>query len=229
MKRLVSAEHAGARIPPECAAAFAGAEAVLATHEALDPGTEGLFAAFAGGADAAFIHRTCRLVVEVNRSVGHPALFSRFTAGLDAATREALLEDHYHPHRRKVSAWVARTLAEGHRVLHVGLHSFTPVWGGVERAVDVGLLFDPRRPAEKAFCARWQEALRAKAPGLRVRFNQPYEGRSDGLTTALRRRFGPDYLGIELELNQRYAVSVTEPDPELAALLVATWRQAAER
>ena len=39
----------------------------------------------------------------------------------------------------------------------------------------------------------------------RVRLNQPYCGASDGLTTALRRRFPPErYLGLELELNQRH-------------------------
>ena len=43
---------------------------------------------------------------------------------------------------------------------------------------------------------------------MRVRFNYPYAGRADGLTTALRRRF-PDaaYAGIELEINQRHPLS----------------------
>ncbi|HEX8011112.1 MAG TPA: hypothetical protein VF814_09280 [Casimicrobiaceae bacterium] len=43
-------------------------------------------------------------------------------------------------------------------------------------------------------------------PRIRVRPNYPYAGNADGLTTYLRRRFpAGSYLGIELEINQRYA------------------------
>jgi predicted N-formylglutamate amidohydrolase len=56
---------------------------------------------------------------------------------------------------------------------------------------------------ERAFCDRWKSVLRATDPGLRVRRNHPYLGKSDGLVTHLREVFGPrDYVGIELEANQ---------------------------
>jgi len=73
---------------------------------------------------------------------------------------------------------------------------------GNSRRFDVGLLYGPKRPAERRFCSAWQRQLRDAAPSLRVRRNAPYRGSSDGLTTALRREFGPRYLGIELEINQ---------------------------
>jgi hypothetical protein len=34
--------------------------------------------------------------------------------------------------------------------------------------------------------------------------NYPYLGRSDGLATSLRSRLGRRYLGVELEINQRW-------------------------
>jgi hypothetical protein len=41
-------------------------------------------------------------------------------------------------------------------------------------------------------------------PKWSVRRNYPYLGRSDGLTTYLRRRFDRDrYVGVEIEVNQR--------------------------
>ena len=53
-------------------------------------------------------------------------------------------------------------------------------------------------------CARWKEALAASAAQLRVRRNYPYAGNGDGLTSYLRQRFADsDYIGIELEVNQR--------------------------
>ena len=37
------------------------------------------------------------------------------------------------------------------QVLHVAVHSFTPVLHGERRNADVGLLYDPARPRERAF------------------------------------------------------------------------------
>ena len=73
------------------------------------------------------------------------------------------------------------------------------------RKADIGLLYDPSRPGERALCQRWQASLKTKAPGLTIRRNYPYTGKADGFTTYLRRRFPTDrYAGIELEINQKY-------------------------
>jgi hypothetical protein len=41
-------------------------------------------------------------------------------------------------------------------------------------------------------------------PGFRIRRNNPYRGASDGLATALRKKFGMrQYAGIEIEINQK--------------------------
>jgi hypothetical protein len=61
-------------------------------------------------------------------------------------------------------------------VLHLSCHRFTPKLRGVRRTTDIGLLFDPARPAEAAFCRRWRTAILAQGPRLRVRYNDPYPG-----------------------------------------------------
>jgi predicted N-formylglutamate amidohydrolase len=67
----------------------------------------------------------------------------------------------------------------------------------------VALLYDSARAPEKAFARRWAATLRAHAPGLRVRFNYPYRGATDGLATWLRRRHpAAGYAGFELEVSQ---------------------------
>lgn len=107
--------------------------------------------------------------------------------------------------REAVAARVAANRAKGLATLHIGVHSFTPVLDGVVRGADVGLLYDPARPGERAFCLRWQQALRSLAPALAVRRNAPYRGASDGLTTWLRRAHpGSVNLGLELEMNQKF-------------------------
>jgi N-formylglutamate amidohydrolase. len=70
----------------------------------------------------------------------------------------------------------------------------------------VGLLFDPRRPREEVIAQRLKTSLRST--GLTVRFNYPYRGTSDGLTTAMRAWLpSTAYMGIEIEINQALLVS----------------------
>lgn len=118
--------------------------------------------------------------------------------------REAICRRYYDPYRRKVGAFVERSRDAGMRVIHVSSHTFTPVLGGNVRRADVGLLYDPQRQSERSLCERWQRSLRARRPNWIVRRNYPYLGRSDGLTSFLRRRFDDrHYIGIELEVNQK--------------------------
>ena len=97
------------------------------------------------------------------------------------------------------------------RVIHIAVHSFTPVLDGITRQADVGLLYDPARSPEKMLCSAWKNALRELAPELRVRRNYPYAGRADGLASHLRRRFQEhEYIGVELELNQLLVPSTSK-------------------
>jgi len=144
-----------------------------------------------------------RLLVDLNRSVGHRQLFSTATHGESPQLRSAIVERHYRPYRAKVERIVAHALRRGRRVIHISSHSFTPVLDGNVRRADVGLLYDPARRAEAALCARWKASLATAAPQLRVRRNYPYKGNGDGLASHLRRQFPHAYVGIELEVNQR--------------------------
>jgi predicted N-formylglutamate amidohydrolase len=122
-------------------------------------------------------------------------------------------------------------------VLHLSVHSFTPKLNGEVRNADVGILYDPRRLAEREVCTRWKGTLLALTAtshdngyklqsDCRIRMNYPYRGASDGLTTALRRVFpARDYLGIELEVNQ--ALLADRGAARRAAAMVARSLEAA--
>lgn len=202
---VLSCEHGGNRVPREYAALFAGATRVLASHRGWDAGALALARVLAKRTGAPLLAaQTTRLLVDLNRAEDNPAVFSRFTRELHDEEREALIENWHRPHRARVIAAIERLVARGKPVLHVAVHSFTPVLDGVVRNADVGLLYDPARPRERASARVWRAAFREVTPELRVRSNYPYRGVSDGLTRALRRRLGDrDYAGIELEVNQR--------------------------
>jgi predicted N-formylglutamate amidohydrolase len=207
---LFSCEHGGRELPPEYAPLFATAAEVLDSHRAWDPGSLEVCSALAGGlADAAYPATTTRLLVDLNRSLHHPKLFSEFTRGLPAAAREALVARWWRPWREAVADRIAGWRSAGDAVRHFSVHSFTPVLDGRVRNADIGLLYDPARPSELEFCRALQALLAAR--DWRVRLNYPYRGVTDGHTTALRRRFGEGYAGIELEFNQALFPRLLEP------------------
>lgn len=201
---IITCEHGGNRIPADLAAAFGPMHGLLATHRGWDPGALELARRMARRLRAPLFHSTIsRLVVDLNRSERHPRIFSPATRALPADDRERLLHEFYRPFRADVAAAIQRDLRRAGKVVHISVHSFTPILAGTRRNADIGLLYDPSRRAERDFAAAWRAALREREPALRIRMNYPYRGTSDGHTTSLRGRFQPDrYGGIELEVNQ---------------------------
>jgi predicted N-formylglutamate amidohydrolase len=203
---LLTCEHGGHEVPQRWRPLFAGREALLASHRGWDPGSLELTRYLARRLGAPLVVSTVtRLLVELNRSPHHPRLFSGITRGLPRQEKQAILAEHYRPYRGRVEAAVAEAVAAGDGVLHLSIHTFTPVLDGRERRTDVGLLYDPRRAPERLVCARLKEGLERRLPGWVIRRNHPYRGAADGLTTHLRRRFPAErYLGLEIEVNQKY-------------------------
>jgi predicted N-formylglutamate amidohydrolase len=166
---LITCEHGGNRIPPRYRTLFAGFEALLESHRGYDPGALALARQMAKTfAAPLFVSTTSRLLIDLNRSIGHPKLYSEATRGAPAAVRREILDRHYLPYREGVEAHIAAAIARGSRVIHLACHSFTPVLDGAVRNADIGLLYDPARAGEIELCRRWQAWLKARAPELRV-------------------------------------------------------------
>lgn len=225
---LITCEHGGNRVPAAYRPLFAGQAELLASHRGWDPGALAVARDLAGALAAPLCCATVsRLVVDLNRSPGHPRLHGEIIRAASPALRRAIMARHYLPYRERVECLVAGALAAGGRVVHVSSHSFTPVLGGEVRQADIGLLYDPARPGEATLARRWQTALQSAGAGLRVRRNYPYRGTSDGFTAYLRRRFpDPAYSGIELEVNQRLVAPGHAGWRRLRRLLVETLRAA---
>lgn len=204
---IVTCEHAGREVPREVAGLFRGQAALLRSHRGWDIGALRLAERLAETVEAEpHLVTVSRLVVDVNRSIGSRTLFSEVMRDADAAMRERILASYYRPHRRAVELAAAAHAKRGRRVLHVSVHTFTPVLNGRVRNVDIGVLFDPARAWERAIAEAWIAAMQRLAPALRIRRNLPYRGASDGFTTDLRRRFPAGrYAGLEIELNNAIA------------------------
>lgn len=200
---MISCEHGGNQVPEQYQELFEGADEALQSHRGWDPGALDIAAQLAERLPAhLFFETTTRLLIEMNRSLDNPALFSAFSNELDDAGKAKLIAEYHHPYWQSIEN---KILELDTCVLHLSVHSFTPVWEGVSRAVDIGLLFDPERSRELEYCIQLKLELALRLPGFNIRFNEPYKGTDDGLTTTLRKKFpGNEYLGIELEINQKF-------------------------
>ena len=203
---ILTCEHAFPDIPEKYKELFLKDIEVLKTHEAFDPGAFDLFQELEVLADASHYQKISRLLIESNRSEWHKSLFSRYTETLTVKEKKELLQTYYVPYRNEVINSIKEFINAGERVVHISIHSFTPVLYDKQRNADIGLLYDPQRKAEKEFSKKWKELLLANAPDFKVRFNYPYLGKSDGFTTSLRKLFPQNYVGIELEMNQKWVL-----------------------
>jgi predicted N-formylglutamate amidohydrolase len=215
---VITCEHAGNVVPERYAHFFKSATEEIESHLGWDPGAREIGSFLAQHLEAPFYKcEATRLLVEPNRSLHSESLFSKFVHSLSAAERDEVLNQYYFPHRSAVEDWVRARKP----TLHISVHTFTPVFKEVVRDVDIGLLFDPARVEETNFCASWLKELQQAAPGLRIRFNEPYKGTDDGFTTYLRTKFhDEEYLGIEIEVSQRF-VATPGLDQVRTALLKA--------
>jgi len=225
---LVTCEHGGNRIPAAFRSLFHAHAALLDTHRGYDPGALVMAKELARTLHAPLVTSTVsRLLIDLNRSLGHPQLFSAATRGVPSTLRARIVAQHYLPYRAQVERLVGRSVSRGRRVVHVSSHSFTPELYGHVRRADVGLLYDPGRRGEARLCARWKASLEKMVPELRVRRNYPYAGKGDGLTSYLRKRFSPSvYVGVELEVNQKIVLTAGRPWTTLRGVLIDALRAA---
>jgi predicted N-formylglutamate amidohydrolase len=186
---FITCEHGGNSVPKDFAALFYKARKLLEGHRGYDAGALQLARKFAEELKAPlFFSKVTRLLIDLNRSPDNPGRFSEITKALSAEEKAAIENRYYTPYRGGVQSAFARCIEKR----------------GLVRIADIGLLYDPSRKNEAAFCVSWQEALHRLQPDVKIRRNYPYRGKSDGFTTHLRRSFPErSYLGIELEVNQK--------------------------
>jgi predicted N-formylglutamate amidohydrolase len=211
---LLSCEHAGNEVPDEYKYLFNGHEDILETHRGYDPGALEETVLIATKLGAPYIsYIFTRLLIEPNRYLGSPELFSEYSAGLSDDEKQKIISTYYLPFRHKLDEFVEKHTEAGESVLHISLHSCTDNLNGETRDMDFGILFDPERTKEKELAENIRSKLNNNYPDLVVAFNFPYLGTSDGTVEWLRRKYHEDnYTGLEIETNQRYILGAAK-DP----------------
>lgn len=210
MKLVITCEHGGNQIPLEYQPYFTDTS-ILNTHKGYDLGALDVFKCLKPIADYSNFSTISRLLIELNRSINNKNLFSEFTKPLLVEQKQTLIDNYYNTYRQAVTDYIALQLKHNISVLHLSIHSFTPVLNLEVRQCDIGILYDSRLEQEKQYATKLKRNIIALNPDYRVRYNYPYLGKADGFTTALRQQFKKNYTGIEIEINQSYSINDIMP------------------
>ena len=210
MKLVITCEHGGNQIPLEYQPYFTDTS-ILNTHKGYDIGALDVFNYLKPIADYSNFSTISRLLIELNRSINNKNLFSEFTKPLLVEQKQTLIDNYYNTYRQAITDYIALQLKHNISVLHLSIHSFTPVLNLKVRQCDIGILYDSRLEQEKLYATKLKRNIIALNPDYRVRYNYPYLGKADGFTTALRQQFKNNYIGIEVEINQSFALDNKMP------------------
>lgn len=190
---VISCEHGGNQVPKFCQSELIIPKKVLNSHRGYDEGALEIAKYLARKLKLPLSFYTySRLVIDYNRSKGRKGFYSDFSLGLSEYCKQKLEKDYDHYRAQFFS------ILKGN-VIHLAIHSFTPILNGIVRNADIGLLYDPKREIEKDY-AKFLKTI-FESHGLKVRLNYPYKGISDGFTSSIR-KMKSNYAGIEFELNQ---------------------------
>jgi len=222
---VLSCEHGGNEIPNKYKMLFEKAGNELESHRGYDIGALKLYELL----DLRYVsYSQCatvsRLLVDVNRSLYRRTLFSEFTKPLSKNEKQSILDTYYYGFRLPFERKISRLWKQNKTVLHLSVHSFTPNLNGEKRQTDFGILYNPERTKEKRFAKIWKKQLNEKLPHCRVRFNYPFRGKPDGHVRYFRDKEEKKYLGIEFEMNQKYA-----DDLALMQQIATSFEQAVEK
>jgi predicted N-formylglutamate amidohydrolase len=153
---LLTCDHYGRAIPRMLGNLGVPASE-LERHIAWDIGIAGVAEALSKDLDAHLIaQRYSRLVIDCNRPPGAPSSIPRISEvtvipgneDLAPSAAEARRQAIFDPYHRRITEVIDRRLRENIPTVLVSLHSFTPIYAGIDRPWHIGTLYqrDTRLP-----------------------------------------------------------------------------------
>ena len=147
---LLTADHAGRAVPRRLGT-LGLSDTELGRHIAWDIGIAGVTERLSALLDATAVLQTySRLVIDCNRAPGHATSIPTISEvteipgnrGLTPEEREARRRDILAPYHDRIAALLDARGQAGRRTVLIAMHSFTPVFKGEPRAVEIGVLYN---------------------------------------------------------------------------------------
>ncbi len=193
---LFTADHAG-RLIPRALANLGLTEPDLSRHIAWDIGIRGVTSLLAKLLDATAIFQTySRLAIDCNRAPAAPSAYPKVSEDTPIPGNQNLSEAEKLARRAGIfDPYHARIDALKTGKIYIAMHSFTPVYLGVSRPMEIALLYN-RNPRFSHLLAR----LLREAGDVKVAENEPYyvSDETDYGVPVHAERAGLDYVEIEI-------------------------------
>ena len=174
---LIVCDHASNDMPAEFGGL--GLEAAdLARHIAWDPGALGVSRRMSKNLDAPLVYSNAsRLLIDCNRPLNAPDLIASISestiipgnADLSQFKRQERIDRFYTPFHDAIEDTVKPRLFRGQRPGFIAVHSFNPVYRGVQRPWEIGIIHDEDSDWALAMVKR----IRAQT-NFTVGVNEPY-------------------------------------------------------
>jgi predicted N-formylglutamate amidohydrolase len=193
---VIVCEHASNFLPAEYGTLGLGQDQ-LTRHIAWDPGALGVARRLAKLLKSPLVEScVSRLVIDCNRPLDAPDLVPSFSEtteipgnrGLDDSARAGRVAASHAPFHDALDGLIQKRLSAGRTCRLVTIHSFTPVYRGVARPWEIGIIHDGderlSRPLIAALSRRGDLTVgdnQPYAPSDRVYYTVERHGRSRGL------------------------------------------------
>jgi predicted N-formylglutamate amidohydrolase len=201
---LLLCDHASNSVPQRLQNLGLDAQILQHSHIAWDIGAACVTRGLAGHLNApALLAGYSRLVIDCNRQPGDPTSIPPLSDNIPIPGNQNLgdnaaalrAETLFWPYHHAVTQDIAQLWRHGPPPAIIAVHSFTPVFNGLRRPWDIGLLWnhDPRimQPLR-----RWLEHYHSD---LCIGDNQPYSGRDFGFTVEHHAAAaGLPHIGLEI-------------------------------
>jgi predicted N-formylglutamate amidohydrolase len=202
---FLTADHAGRAIPRKLGR-LGVAASELERHIACDIGIAGVTEHLSAALDATAVLQTySRLAIDCNRDPSWPSampIISEHTEipgniGLTEADRTARVAAIFKPYHDRICSLLDERRAAGRRTIPLFMHSFTPVFKGESRAMEVGILFN----ADIRLANIMLDLLRAEGD-LTVGANAPYAITANSDYSAPEHAERRGLVHVEIEIRQ---------------------------
>lgn len=122
-----------------------------------------------------------RLLIDPNRGKDDPTLIPKLSEGKiikgninismseDDIERNKRIDRFYLPYHKQINRFINKSLDNGRIPKILSIHSFTPIWKGKKREIDVGILWDKDDRLSKIFLNSLKN--------IKLGDNKPYNGR----------------------------------------------------
>ncbi len=154
----------------------------LESHRAFDPGASQVANELSNLLSCSLVMANfSRLLIDPNRGIDDPTLIPKLSEGKiikgnvnisrseDDTERSTRIDRFYLPYHRQINRFINKSLNNGRIPKILSIHSFTPIWKGKKREIDVGILWDKDNRLSKIFLNSLKN--------IKLGDNKPYSGR----------------------------------------------------